>query len=119
MNDTMGARLKRLREEAGLGQAEVAAATGIERTLISKMENKGNVTDWHKMCALADLFGVTLDYLRHGQTVPSLEGGGEIIKDADERSLVRMWRAMNEGERLALRAVAERLADKADPSGAA
>ncbi|MFS8371309.1 Arc family DNA-binding protein [Acetobacter indonesiensis] len=34
--------------------------------------------------------------------------------NADERSLVRMWRAMNEGERLALRAVAERLADKAE-----
>lgn len=116
MNDTMAARLKRLREEAGIGQAEVSAATGIERTLVSKMENKGNVTDWYKMCALADLYGVSLDYLRHGQTVPSLEGSGEIIKDADERSLLRMWRAMNEGERLALRAVAERLAEKADPS---
>ena len=34
--------------------------------------------------------------------------------NADERSLVRMWRAMNEGERFALRAVAERLADKAE-----
>lgn len=39
--------------------------------------------------------------------------------DADERSLVRMWRAMNESERYALRVVAERLADKAAPSSAA
>lgn len=33
--------------------------------------------------------------------------------DVDERSLVRMWRAMNEGERGALAAVAERLAENA------
>ncbi|WP_310255610.1 Arc family DNA-binding protein [Acetobacter pasteurianus] len=47
----------------------------------------------------------------------ALEEGEELTDN--ERSLVRMWRAMNEGERLALRAVAERLADKADPGGAA
>lgn len=115
----MGVRLKRLREEAGVGQAEVSAATGIDRTLISKMENKGSVTDWHKMCALADFYGVTLDYIRHGQTVPSSEGSGEIIKDADERALLRMWRAMNDAEKSALAGVASRLADKADPSNAA
>ena len=118
MKDTMSARLKRLREESGIGQAELAAATGIDRSLISKMENKGNVTDWYKMCALADFFGVTLDYLRHGQTVSFAEGFNEIIKDPDERSLILMWRAMNDAERQALRAVAERLADKIDSTNA-
>lgn len=48
---------------------------------------------------------------------PNLPETAEI--NSDERSLVRMWRAMNEAERAALRAVAERLADKADSSGAA
>lgn len=46
------------------------------------------------------------------RVAPDLPETAEINKD--ERSLVRMWRAMNEGERLALRAVAERLADKAE-----
>lgn len=41
--------------------------------------------------------------------VPQSEG-----LDADERSLIRMWRAMNDAERFALRAVAERLADKGE-----
>ncbi|GAN72096.1 hypothetical protein ASY01nite_13820 [Acetobacter syzygii] len=48
---------------------------------------------------------------------PPIEDMNEL--SADERSLVRMWRAMNDAERAALRAVAERLADKADSSGAA
>ncbi|ASC05168.1 Arc family DNA-binding protein [Acetobacter pasteurianus] len=39
--------------------------------------------------------------------------------DADERALVRMWRAMNEGERFALRVVAERLAEKSSSDGTA
>lgn len=116
MDKAFAARIKRLRIESGLNQVDIQAATGIDRTYLSRMESKGIPTAWNKMCALADLYGVSLDYLRHGQTVPSLEGSGEIIKDADERSLLRMWRAMNEGERLALRAVAERLAEKADPS---
>lgn len=42
----------------------------------------------------------------------ALEVGEELTDN--ERSLVRMWRAMNEGERFALRTVAERLADKAE-----
>lgn len=45
------------------------------------------------------------------RSVPDLPETADM--NADERSLVRMWRAMNEGERFALRVVAERLADKA------
>lgn len=119
MDKAFAARIKRLRIDSGLNQVDIQAATGIDRTYLSRMESKGIPTAWNKMCALADLYGVSLDYLRHGQTVPSLEGSGEIIKDADERSLVRMWRAMNDAERAALRAVAERLADRADPTSAA
>lgn len=46
---------------------------------------------------------------------PALPETAEI--NNDERSLVRMWRAMNESERYALRVVAERLADRADSGG--
>lgn len=70
------------------------------------------IDDWerHKEAQEALLSG---DWLN----IPPIEDMNGL--NADERSLVRMWRAMNEGERLALRAVAERLADKADPGGAA
>lgn len=58
-----------------------------------------------------------LDASLSQRPVPDLPETADM--DVDERSLVRMWRVMNEGERLALRAVAERLADKANNSGAA
>jgi len=109
MVETLGNRLRRLREAAGLGQAEVSAATNIDRTLVSKMENKDKLTDWAKMCALADLYGVSLDYLRHGDLVAPLQSAGEVVKDPVERSLLRAWRAMNESERQGLRALFERM----------
>ncbi|NSL91696.1 Arc family DNA-binding protein [Acetobacter syzygii] len=37
--------------------------------------------------------------------------------DSDERSLVRLWRAINDTEQSALRTLVERLADKARSSG--
>lgn len=58
---------------------------------------------------LLEPLGVTPDLL--GVPAP-LEGSGEIVQDPVERALLRMWRAMNEDERSALAAVAERLADK-------
>lgn len=119
MTETLGQRIKRLRTERGLNQVEIHAATGIERTYLSRMENKDLPSQWEKMCALADLLEVSLDYLRSGSDISALKASGEVIKDADEMSLLRMWRAMNEPEKAALRSVAERLASKADPSNAA
>lgn len=102
MTDTMANRLKRLREAAGLGQAEVSAATGIDRSLVSKMENKGNVTDWYKMCALADLYNVSLDYLRSGSSA-SPRTADDFAKDDDERALLSAWRDITDEDRAALR----------------
>jgi len=119
MVEQFGDRLKRLRKAAGLAQVEVAAATGINRTFLSRMERQGVPTDWQKMCELADLYNVTLDHLRSGAPVPALQPSSDVVKDADERSLLRMWRAMNEAERRLIVGVAERLADRADPHDAA
>ncbi|WP_291365290.1 helix-turn-helix domain-containing protein [Acetobacter sp. UBA5411] len=119
MTETLGQRIKRLRVERELNQVEIHAATGIDRTYLSRMENKDVASQWEKMCALADLLEVSLDYLRHGSQIPTFKAGSEVIEDPDERSLLRMWRAMDEPEKAALRAVAERLASKADPSNAA
>lgn len=64
------------------------------------------VDEWERFKATQEAL-LAEDWL----SIPATEDTNEL--NADERSLVRMWRAMTEGERLALRAVAERLADKA------
>lgn len=102
MTEDMGTRLRRLRDLAGLGQADVSAATGIERSYLSKMESKSIPSTWDKMCALADLYDVTLDFLRTGTRVPTLKPGSRIIEDDTEIALVRAWRAMSADERKAL-----------------
>ncbi|ETC99715.1 DNA-binding protein [Asaia sp. SF2.1] len=102
MMEDMGTRLRRLRDASGLGQAEVSAATGIERSYLSKMESKSIPSTWDKMCALADLYDVTLDFLRTGKSVPVLKPGSRIIEDPTEIALVRAWRAMSADERKAL-----------------
>ena len=119
MKESFGARIKRLRTERGLNQVEIHAATGIDRTYLSRMENTDVPSQWEKMCALADLLEISLDYLRHGSDVTPLKAGGEVIEDPNELSLLRMWRAMDETEKATLKMVAERLANKITPSNAA
>lgn len=54
-------RLKRLREQRGLSQAEVAAALGIDRTTYVKYEAGGSVK--RNIEKLSSFFGVSTDYL--------------------------------------------------------
>lgn len=58
------APLAALRLRAGLSQAQVAAMTGIQQPMLSRIEN-GHVTDLQRstMRSLADAFGVSLDEL--------------------------------------------------------
>lgn len=117
-------RLKaiRLRKSAEQGrkliQEDVAAEANVSRSHIANAEGAKTGISLEAAFNLAEFYGVSLDYLT-GLSVSPLDTSRDVAKDADERSLLRMWRAMNEGERLALRAVAERLADKADPSSVA
>ena len=64
------------------------------------------------------LYGVSIEYLTGLSVSPHCKSRG-VARDTGEHSYLHVRQAMNEGERLALRAVAERLADKADPSSAA
>jgi len=120
MKETMGERLRRLRSERGLNQADVAEASGVGRPFLSTMESDKREGSFATLAALADFYGVSMDYLYRGrQLVPLLEASSDVVKDADERSLLRMWRAMNEAERRAIVGVAERLADRSDSHDAA
>ena len=56
-------RLKRLRMEKGITQKELADRLHISRATIAGYESLGKEPDGEKLCALADFFGVSVDYL--------------------------------------------------------
>ena len=56
-------RLRALRKERGETQAQVAAAIGIGGRHYQKFESGHNLPSFHNLCALADHFGVSMDYL--------------------------------------------------------
>lgn len=56
-------RLKRLRMEKGITQKELADRLHISRSTIAGYESLGKEPDGEKLCAMADFFGVSVDYL--------------------------------------------------------
>lgn len=55
--------LRALRLERKLTQAELQKQTGIEQALLSKYENGQRVPTTQALIALADFYGVSIDYL--------------------------------------------------------
>lgn len=56
-------RLKELRNEIGLSQAELAKATGLSHTALVYWENEKRIPKANAVLILAEFFGVTTDYL--------------------------------------------------------
>jgi len=63
---TMGSRLRDLRKSRGLTQTAVAAATGVERSHLSKIESDQDAPGRANLGALATFYNVTMDYLQTG-----------------------------------------------------
>ena len=61
--DIFSKRLFELRNKSGATQAAIAAAVGINRTTITLMERGERSGSIEVLCALADYFDVSLDYL--------------------------------------------------------
>lgn len=84
--DTVGARLRLLRERAGKGQDEVADAVGVSRTMITKYESGASDPKDFVIQAYAGVFGVPPEYIRYGRTgarvvpVKGLVGAGARVE---------------------------------------
>lgn len=63
----IGRRIKMLREDKGISQAELAAAVGVSRMSINNYENGKRMPDIDFVLTVSNYFGVTLEYLT-GQT---------------------------------------------------
>ena len=74
-------RLNRLRRERGLSQEDLAEVVGVTRQAVQKWESGASRPDMDNLAALAQYFGVTLDYLVLGRD-PSPDvppGGGQTV----------------------------------------
>lgn len=60
---TLGEKLQKLRRARGWTQEQLAERLGVSRQSLSKWESDGALPDTANVIALADLFGVTTDYL--------------------------------------------------------
>ena len=64
---TFGERLQALRQRAGMSQEQLAERLGVSRQAVSRWERDETMPETDKVIALADLFGVTTDYLLRPQ----------------------------------------------------
>ncbi|HEY8435513.1 MAG TPA: helix-turn-helix transcriptional regulator [Haloplasmataceae bacterium] len=56
-------RLRKLRVEHGMLQRELAEKLNVSRVAITQYENGKRLPEWDKLQKIADIFGVSVDYL--------------------------------------------------------
>ena len=60
---TFGEKLQALRQRAGMSQDALAERLQVSRQAVSRWERDETMPETDKVVALADIFGVTTDYL--------------------------------------------------------
>ena len=78
--EKIGCKLKSLRIKKGFTQEYLAEKVDVERRLISKLENGKAKADFEKMCQIANILGVSLDYLVDDEITYIDNGDDDILK---------------------------------------
>ena len=65
---TLGEKIRRLREEKGLKQQDIADILSLSRVAVTNYEGGKRIPDVYTLKYLADYFGVTVDYLLDEET---------------------------------------------------
>lgn len=73
-------RLLHLRKESGLNQKGFAAQLGVEPSKYNKWENGVNCPDYETICALADYFHTSTDYLLGHTNVRYPKNEGTVLE---------------------------------------
>jgi len=71
--ETLGTRLKNQRKSKKLTQQQVADAIGVSKTSVIYWEKDENLPKHDSLMALAQILGITSDYLLHGKESNSLD----------------------------------------------
>lgn len=65
-------RLKELRDRRGISQLKLAMDLGLTQNSVSRYESGAREADYKTLIALADYFGVSVDYLLERTENPSV-----------------------------------------------
>ena len=71
--DTIGARIREARTQQGIGVRELARATGVAPSTLSRAENEIGGMLAEQVAPLADALGVTTDWLLRGRETTKTE----------------------------------------------
>lgn len=86
-------RLKELRKKRNLTQEQLAAIIGVERSTIGKYEGKSRIIPSDDIkYKLAELFGVSVDYLLGYTDIPVAIDSNSIT--SEENELIEMYREL-------------------------
>ena len=69
-------RLKGLREEAGVSQAQLAKAIGVSQSTVGMWESGRSVPEYKTLLRVADYFKVSVDYLSAKSSVKDVSSSG-------------------------------------------
>ena len=96
--------LKKLREEKGISQKQLADVVSVSQQSINKYENHNVEPDIATLIRLADYFGTTVDYLV-GHTAPQAAAPEEPELSREEFGLVSDYRRLTPDEKRSIRLV--------------
>jgi len=102
MNETFHARLRQARKSQNITQVDAAAAVGISRAFLSDIENGNKDGSFRTIMALADFYGITLNQLQGRPDRSSAADTNDIAHNEEERTLLTLWRVINNEERHSL-----------------
>lgn len=91
-----GMRLMSLRKARNLTQGQMAEQLQMNRSTYTCYEIGTSMPNVTTMCAIADIFNVTLDYLMGRSDVLQNEGVGESDNAAQELQMLERYRLLNE-----------------------
>lgn len=94
-------RLKELRQEKGLTQAEVAKSVKTSQRNIGRWENGENEPTASFIAKLAEFFQVSTDYLLglEDDFGVKIETDGALLYSAEEKKLIEDYRKLNSDKR--------------------
>lgn len=93
--DTMGGRLQRARDAAGLSVSEVAARMGVKRSTVQAWENDRSQPRANKLQTIAGVLNVSLAWLMDGLGQGPAEASEDLIESISTR-LGRMRQLQSE-----------------------
>ena len=106
--------LKELRISKGISQSKLAESIGISQQSVNKYENHNIEPDIETLCALADYFSTSVDYLiGHSEVNHKIEKVSPFDLNEDEAKLITSYRKLNRSEKQSIHLIIKNYTVKA------